>query len=114
VTRRELAQGLARLAFAFAVLVGLAAIGGLASVSVWSGSFAHGFSLVCSMIAIGFFVAGLIAFFQTGGYRVGGARFSSPREWEARSVDERRTKEVQAAGLIASGVLFFLLALAVG
>ncbi len=114
MTRRELAQGLLRLAFAFGSLLALAAIGGLASVEIWAGSFAHGFALVCSAVAVTFLLWGVGAFLQTGGYRARGARFSSPREWDTRTPEERREKEVQAAGLIASGVLFFVLALVVG
>lgn len=114
MTLRELALGVARLAFILGTLLCLAAIGGLAAVVVWSANFSRGFALVCSGVAIVILFWGLVVFFQTGGYRRGSARFSSPRDWDARAPEERRAKELQAAGLLAVGVLFFALAILVG
>ena len=112
MTRDELREGLVRLA---AFVVGGAALVVLAGVALWSfggGSLSRAVGLAFAVASALLVLAGALAGLTTGPVHMD--REGGERRRRYRTKEERRERELLAVGLIAAGIVSFVVALALG
>jgi hypothetical protein len=112
LTRDELRAGLGRLAIVIGVTIGLVVAGGTLLWLFGGGALDRALALAFSLAGAILVAAGAVA--GLSATKIGMERSHGARRQVLRSAEDRHDRELLAYGLIAFGVVSFVIALALG